>query len=423
MHGRGREQAVLRGLLAQAGQRGSALIIRGPAGIGKSTLVDDARATALASGFRVLTCAGVQRESSSGLAGLQQLLHVVVDRADQLPDRQRAALHSVFGLGPGTSPDPLVLAVAVLALLEDLAQEQPLLLIVEDVQWLDEPTANLIGFVGRRLRDSAIVMLLTRRSEAGDPGTDPGLPEVVLDRLTDGDAIALLAELDPGMRREVRDRILDEAEGNPLALVELSRGLIERGLHDAGGLPTRLPLSARLENVFADQVARLSLPAQDLLLLAAAGTGVTLTELGKAARELGIDEPEQRLREAERAELVRPAGDELSFRHPLIRSAIHGAASFPAGSPRTGRSPRCSPVIRNGRRGTARPGPSAATSSSPGTWRPPPSWPGPGARWAARCATWNGPPSCRRTRGRRPAGWPGRPTRPGRAACPTPRCA
>src|SRR5690349_7961306 len=148
MHGRGREQAALRGLLAEAGRRGSALIIRGPAGIGKSTLVDDARATALASGFRVLTCAGVQRESSSGLAGLQQLLHVVVDRADQLPDRQRAALHSVFGLGPGTSPDPLVLSVAVLALLEDLAQEQPLLLIVEDVQWMDQPTANLIGFVG-----------------------------------------------------------------------------------------------------------------------------------------------------------------------------------------------------------------------------------------------------------------------------------
>jgi DNA-binding CsgD family transcriptional regulator len=329
MHGRARERAQLRGLLAEAGERGSALIIRGPAGIGKSTLVDDTRATALERGFRVLTCAGVQRESSSGLAGLQQLLHVVVDRADRLPDRQRDALHSVFGLGPGTSPDQLVLSVAVLGLLEDLAQEQPLLLIVEDVQWMDRPTANLIGFVGRRVRDTSIVMLITCRSDSADPVTELGLPELPVGRLADAEATGLLAELDPGLRREVRDRILDEAEGNPLALVELSRGLTERGLHDTAALPARLPLGARLENVFADQVARLPQPAQDLLLLAAAGDAVTLTELDKAARLLGIDAPEGRLRDAEAAGLVRPTGDELSFRHPLIRSATYGAASFP----------------------------------------------------------------------------------------------
>ncbi|MFC7529265.1 ATP-binding protein [Actinoplanes sp. GCM10030250] len=329
MHGRAPERATLRGLLAGAGERGSALLLRGPAGIGKSTLVDEARATAIELGFRVLTCAGVQRESSAGLAGLQQLLHVVVDRADRLPDRQRAALHSVFGLGPGTSPDQLVLSVAVLGLLEDLAQEQPLLLIVEDVQWMDRPTANLIGFVGRRVRDTAIVMLVTCRSDSVDPITELGLPELPIGRLTEHDATGLLAELDPGMRREVRDRVLDEAEGNPLALVELSRGLTERGLHDTAALPARLPLSARLENAFADQVARLPLPAQDLLLLAAAGDAVTLTELGKAAHLLGIDAPEQQLGQAQAAELVRRAGDELTFRHPLIRSAIYGAASFP----------------------------------------------------------------------------------------------
>ncbi|SFF15873.1 AAA ATPase domain-containing protein [Actinoplanes philippinensis] len=319
----------MRGLLRDVGERGSALIIRGPAGIGKSTLVDDARATAIERGFRVLTCAGVQRESSSGLAGLQQLLHVVVDRADDLPDRQREALHSVFGLGPATAPDRLVLSLAVLGLLEDLAQQQPLLLIVEDVQWMDGPTAGLIGFVGRRVRDTAIVMLVTCRSDEADAVTELGLPEMPVGRLADGDATALLAALDPGMRREVRDRILDEAEGNPLALVELSRGLMERGLHDTAGLPARLPIGARLENVFADQAAQLPRPAQDLLLLAAAGDAATLTEIGKAARLLGIDAPEQRMREAAEAGLVRPAGDELTFRHPLIRSAVYGAAPFP----------------------------------------------------------------------------------------------
>ncbi|WP_045739822.1 ATP-binding protein [Actinoplanes rectilineatus] len=329
MHGRAREQARLLALLEDIDARGSALVIRGAAGIGKSTLVDHARSAAIDRGFRVLTCAGAQRDSNAGMAGLQQLLHVVVDRADQLPERQQAALRSLFGLGPSISPDQLVLSVAVLGLLENLAQQQPLLLIVEDLQWMDQPTANMIGFVGRRLRETAIIMLITCRADGPDPAADLGLPELPLGRLTDDEGAGLLAELSPSMRREMRDRVLAEAEGNPLALVELSRGLLDRGLHDASRLPLRLPLGARLENAFADQVARLSVPAQDYLLLAAGHTGITPAELDRAARRLGVDAPEDCLREAEDAGLVRSTGGVPGFRHPLIQSAIYGAATFP----------------------------------------------------------------------------------------------
>ncbi|WP_127501885.1 helix-turn-helix transcriptional regulator [Actinoplanes solisilvae] len=329
MIGRGREQATLHGLLAEAGARGSALLVSGAAGIGKSTLVEDARARAVKLGFRVLACAGVQRESSpAGLAGLQQLLHAVVDRAGALPERQRAALLSAFGVGPSTAPEQLLLSVAVLGVLEEIAEERPLLVIVEDIQWMDQPTVAMVGFVGHRIRESPIVMLVTCRSDGPDPVTELGLPELPLGRLAEADAAGLLAEASPALNRVLRERVLREAEGNPLALVELSRGLLDRGLLGSSSLPDRLPLSVRLENTFSDQIGALPTPVQDVLLLTACGDA-DVAGVAAAAGHLGIDDAEDQVRRAEAAGMVRATGGRLAFRHPLVQSAVYGGASFP----------------------------------------------------------------------------------------------
>ncbi|MER7279161.1 AAA family ATPase [Dactylosporangium sp. NPDC000244] len=326
MLGRDAELDVLRSVLAEVDRHGAAVAVHGEAGIGKTTLVDELRRMATAAGFRVLTCVGVQSETRVGLAGLHQLLHVVVDRVDALPQRQRAALRSALGIGPDTAPDRLLISVAVLGLLEEVAQTRPLLLVIEDVQWMDQPTVNMIGFVARRLAETRIVLLTTCRTGERDPLAPFGMREIRLDRLPDAVAAELVTGLNPAMSREARARVLAEAEGNPLALVELTRGIEDRGLHDATILPDRLPLGVRLENMFAGQVDALPEPTRDLLLLASVNTESSLTELAMAGARLGLGL--EQLVPAEDAGLVRSVGHRLEFRHPLVRSAIYGAAPF-----------------------------------------------------------------------------------------------
>lgn len=315
------------GLLDTAASQGGALIVRGAAGTGKTVLAGYARGLAEDRDFQVLACTGVQSEALLGWAGTHQLLQGVIDHADALPPRQRDALRSTFGFGLGveTSPDRLLVAMAVLGLLGHLARRRPLLVVVEDVQWLDQETVNLLGFVARRLAERRIAVLVTGRSGGVDPLAASGLPELTLGRLPDADAAALLDEHVPGLHRELRTRILFEAEGNPLALVELSRGAVEHGLLDVGALPERLPLSARLERVFAAEVAELPAQSQDLLLVAALMTGSSLEELERAGAWLGIGTAA--LRAAESAALVRVSAGAVVFRHPLVRSAVYGAAA------------------------------------------------------------------------------------------------
>ncbi|WP_433064912.1 helix-turn-helix transcriptional regulator [Dactylosporangium sp. CS-033363] len=324
MLGRDAELAVLRSVLDEVDRHGAAIALHGEVGIGKTTLVEEVRRTAAAAGFRVLTCSGVQSETRVGLAGLHQLLHVVVDRVDALPEQQRAALRSAFGIGADATPDRLLLSVAVLGLLEEVAQDRPLLLVLEDVQWMDEPTVHMIGFVARRLAETRIVLLATCRTGERDPLEPFGMRQIALSRLPEDVAGELVDGLNPALSREARTRVLAEAEGNPLALVELTRGIEHRGLTDATVLPDRLPLGARLEHLFAGQVGALPPAAGELLLLAAANTESSLAELALAGARLGLGL--EQLGPAEDAGLVRSVDRRLEFRHPLIRSAVYGAA-------------------------------------------------------------------------------------------------
>ncbi|BCY08381.1 LuxR family transcriptional regulator [Actinoplanes sp. L3-i22] len=326
MIGRERELAALLELLSEArAGRAAAVVLRGEAGIGKSTLLAALERAAADTGFQALTCAGVQSEASIGMAGLHQLLHGAFDRVTALPPQQRDALRSAFGIGPDVSPDRLVLSVAVLSLLEDLAGDRPLLLVLEDVQWLDEPSLGMIAFVARRLRDVPVLIVATCRAEPPGPLGTLRLPEMVLDRLPDAAAAQVLGAANPALGSRARALVLDEAEGNPLALIELARGLAGRDPAEVSGVHPRLPLSARLERVFAGQVAALPGPAQDVLLIAAAITGSRLDELAAVAERLGLGLAD--LAPAEEAGLVRADEAELRFRHPLVRSAVYEAAA------------------------------------------------------------------------------------------------
>ncbi|WP_052720079.1 helix-turn-helix transcriptional regulator [Actinoplanes rectilineatus] len=325
MIGRERELAELLRLLSTA-RDGTAttVVLRGEAGIGKSTLITALRREAARTGFQTLTGTGVQSETSIGMAGLHQLLHAAVDRVGGLPPQQRDALRSAFGIGPDVTPDRLLLSVAVLSLLEDIAAAAPLLLVLEDVHWMDEPTLGMLSFAARRLGPAPILLVASCRSDLPNPFEPLRMPELTLGRLPDDVATRLLAEVNPALGPELRARVLDEAEGNPLAVVELGRGLAERGPSEPAGLVSRLPLPERLETSFAAQVARLPEPTRDLLLLAAANTEPALGELAAAAgrRGLGLDA----LAPAEQAGLISAVGDEIRFRHPLIRSAVYAAA-------------------------------------------------------------------------------------------------
>ncbi|WP_164842383.1 ATP-binding protein [Actinoplanes solisilvae] len=328
MIGRERQLSVLLGLLDQAaGGTAATVVVRGEAGIGKSTLVGHLEKAAAAAGFATLVTAGVQSEASIGMAGLHQLLHGAVGRIDRLPLQQADALRSAFGLGPDVAPDRHLLSVAVLGLLEELAAERPLLLVLEDVHWMDEWTVGIIGFVAQHLDEAPILIVATVRDGAVDPLAALNLPGLALGRLSDTDAARLLTGLDPALGRPARDRILAEAEGNPLALVELTRGVTDGGLAEAIALPARLPLTSRLEQAFAASVERLPRPTQDLLLIAAASSEPWIREIEAAANRLDLGLAD--LAPAEQAGLVRTTGHELRFRHPLVLSAVYNAAGRP----------------------------------------------------------------------------------------------
>lgn len=326
MIGRVRELAQLRSLVDVVVSGGRALVIEGDAGAGKSALLSKGADLAVAVGFRRLDTTGIERGSAAGLTCLHELLHPLLNRIDALPDRQRSALLTAFGLADDVAPDRLDLCLAALSLLEDAAAERPLVVLVEDVQWLDPSSADVIGFVARRLTDAPILLLATRRpgTVEVDPPFRSEIPTLHLGPLSGEESEELLDRRGPRLSGLLRERVLEEANGNPLALLELSAALLDRDLATAAHLPAMLPLTGRLEEAFTAQVSVLPKASRRLLVLIAAGDDVGWTELTAAASLLDLV-PED-LEPAQRAALVNLDNGTVRFRHPLIRSAVYQSA-------------------------------------------------------------------------------------------------
>jgi DNA-binding CsgD family transcriptional regulator len=322
--GRRSECAALDELVASVRSGPSrALVLRGEAGVGKSALLD--YLVQHTSGCGIARATGVEAEMELAYAGLQQLCAPFLDRLEHLPGPQRDALGTAFGLRAGDAPDRFSVGLAVLSLLSDVAEERPLVCIVDDVQWLDAASAQALAFVARRLGAESVGLLFAEREPSGERHFE-GLPELAVGGLDDGDALELLATIVPGpLDERVRDRIVAEARGNPLALLELPRpGRTLAELAGGFGLSDGVALSGRIEQSFIERLAPLP-PATRLLLLVAAAEPVGDPVLvWRAAESLGIG-----------PDAATPAagvglvdfGAQVRFGHPLVRSAVKAAAA------------------------------------------------------------------------------------------------
>lgn len=326
LHGRERECAQVDDLLAAARERRSgALVLRGEAGIGKSALLDYAAAEA--TGTQILRAAGVPAESGLPFAGVHTMLLPVLDRTQAIPDRQRAALLSAFGLGPATAEDRFLISLAVLSVLAEAAEAAPVLCLIDDAQWLDGPTVEALTFAARRVQAEGIVMLFAARDDPLRPFPAHGLPELRLAGVDAGAAVALVAErTSAAVAAPVGDRLVADTLGNPLALSELARSLTADQVTGRVPLPDRLPVSTDLERLYLDRASELAAATQTVLLVAAAHGSGALGGVLRAAEALGAESVA--LDEAETAGLLRVRDGVVSFVHPLMRSAIyHGATS------------------------------------------------------------------------------------------------
>ena len=265
----------------------SVLVLRGEAGVGKTALLE--YVAERASGCRIARAAGVESEMELAFAGLHQLCAPMLDRLDRLPGPQRDALRVAFGLEDGDAPDRFLVGLAVLSLLAEAAEEQPLVCLVDDAQWLDRASAQTLAFVARRLLAERIAMVFAVREPDATQRARPACRSCVVDGLDDDDARALLASAMPGRLDErVRDRIVAETRGNPLALLELPRGLTPAELAGGFGLPDARPLASRIEESFLRRLEALPAETQRLLLLAAAepvGDVSAAVARGRAARD------------------------------------------------------------------------------------------------------------------------------------------
>jgi DNA-binding CsgD family transcriptional regulator len=301
---------------------GQTLVVEGEAGIGKTALLRFA--SDHASGFQLLRAEGAEFEMELAFAALHQLCLPVLGRLEHLPGPHRDALSAVFGLRAAPAPEPFMVGAGLTSLLSDVANEGPLLCVLDDAQWLDQASARALAFAARRLDGQRVAMLFARR-DAGPGDALQGLPRLGLDGIDEDDARALLAsEAHVALDVDVVDRIINESRGNPLALLELPRGERPADLAGAFALPDRQTVSAMIEASFRHRVAQLPPDCRRLLLLAAAEPLGQLPLLGEAAERLGLD-----LRAAAPAEAegLVEFGGQVRFRHPLARSALYLAAT------------------------------------------------------------------------------------------------
>jgi predicted ATPase len=293
LHGRQRERAALDGLL-DAVRRGESrvLVIEGEAGVGKSALLGHVRERA--SGCRLARAAGVQSEMELAFAGLHQLCAPLLDRLDRLPGPQRDALATAFGLARGDAPDRFFVGLAVLSLLSEAADDRPFIALVDDAQWLDHASAETLAFVARRLLAESVGLLFAVRDEGGQEAL-AGLPRLLVEGLPAADAHALLRSVLPGpLDARVAERIVAETQGNPLALLELPRGLSTAQLAGGFGAPDTGALSGRIEESFQRRLEELPEPSRRLLLIAAAEPRARTAGRSRRRQERVAPEPDRR---------------------------------------------------------------------------------------------------------------------------------
>jgi DNA-binding NarL/FixJ family response regulator len=322
--GRADERELLDRLLenVRAGQS-AVLVVRGEAGVGKTALLH--YCARQASGFRVARIAGVESEMELPFAGLHQLCAPMLGRLGALPEPQQAALGVALGLSSGPAPDRFLVGLAALSLLAEVAAERPLLCLVDDAQWLDGASGQVLGFVARRLLAESVAIVFAVR----DP-TDEcellGLPELRLGGLPENDARALLATVIPGrLDVRARDRLIAETRGNPLAILELPRGLAATQLPGAFGLAGAHALSGRIEESFLRRLEALPEETRLLLLVAAAEPVDDPLLVWSAAERLGIG---LSAATADETEGLLAIGERVTFLHPLVRSAVYRSASL-----------------------------------------------------------------------------------------------
>jgi DNA-binding CsgD family transcriptional regulator len=319
--GRDRDLADLFALVDGIEERGGALVVRGEAGIGKSALLAAAQERALERGVAVVSTAGALSEAQLAFAGLHQLLLPSLGHLDLLPDPQRQALETAFGIAEGDAPDLFLVGLATLGLVAERSAETPLLFVVDDAHWLDQPSCEVLAFVARRVESDPAVLLFAVREGLPSPFDEADLAELSLTGLDQEASSVLLDASATTLPVELRERILEEAAGNPLALIELPAAAADLGEPTPQSGP--LPLTARLEQAFASRLTTLDTGVQRLLLLAALDE-VDLPELSRAAgRPVGPTD----LAPAVDAGLGLLDSGGFRFRHPLIRSAVQQAAT------------------------------------------------------------------------------------------------
>jgi DNA-binding CsgD family transcriptional regulator len=322
LRGRAEECSVLEGLLADVRQgEGRSLVLRGEAGIGKTALLE--YLVESASDLRVLRAVGVESEMELAYASLHQACAPLLHRSEQLPGPQREALEVVFGLSAGPAPDRFLVGLGVLSLLSDVAEERPLLCVVDDAHWLDRASALTLAFVARRLLAERVGIVFAAR----EPGVElQYISELEVRGLHNGDARALLGTTVRFVLDErVRDRIVAETRGNPLALLELPRGLTATELAVGFGLVDGQALPGRIEESYTRRVAAVPEDARRLLLLAAAEPVGDPVLLWRAAEQLAI---EPGAADHATNEGLLAIGERVIFRHPLVRSAVYRSAAI-----------------------------------------------------------------------------------------------
>jgi DNA-binding CsgD family transcriptional regulator len=320
--GREQELGVLTGLIDEVANGGAAIVVLGDPGIGKSSLLRAAAEHGRAAGLLVLAATGIEAEAHLPFAGLHHLLRPVLGTLDRLPATQREALCTAFGLSEGPPPEPFMIALATLNLLAEAAAERPVLVVADDVQWLDQPTQDALTFLARRVGGDPLALIGVVRRGYGVALAAAGLAELDLGGLDEAAARDVLAAHAAGLSYADTERVLREAAGNPLALVELPVAIRAAG----GGLEALaqvLPLTARLERAFAARIAGLPPLTRDAVLVAAVDTADDLPEiLAGAAALAGRPVTVAALEAAMTAGLLRFDDLHVSFRHPLVRSGV-----------------------------------------------------------------------------------------------------